>query len=129
MGKFMREYKALLERHGVEVFLLRKYVDDILAATGCLQLGSRWTGRSIEVSEEDRKMDEENSRTKEAVTMECLRSMADTVIPWLKFTSEVSEGEEKPVPCLDSQLWVGPPAAGEKWFTTERDDLDSPGDQ
>ena len=91
------------------MYLLRKYVDDILSITNLLELGSRWKTDRIVREDKDVQEDLEQGRSKEAVTMEVLRSIADTVIPWLEFTAEFSEGRDRPVPCLDSQLWVGEP--------------------
>ena len=129
MEKFLGEYRRLLEEHGVEVLLLRKYVDDILSITSKLEVGSRWTGNSISRRQEDIEEDTAQGRSPETVTMEVLRAMADTVIPWLQFTAEVSEGIEKPVPCLDSQLWVGTPEPQEAWMVSARGDGDVPGTQ
>ena len=130
MWRFLKKYRSLLEDNKVEVFLLRKYVDDILIATGCLPLGSRLTGSAITAKEEDMMEDEEGGVSKEQVTMNCLREMANSVIPWLEFTSEVSEGEQRPVPCLDSQLWVGRPEEQEPWFACQEGaNMVSPGTQ
>ena len=37
--------------------------------------------------------------------MEVLRGIADSIMSFLKFTAVVSEGEERPVPCLETQFW------------------------
>ena len=102
MAHFLAEYKKVLEDNGIRVYLLRKYVDDILSVTNKLELGSRWRATGIIRNPEDIEEDIEQGISKEDVTMEVLRAMADTVVPWLEFTSEVSEGREKPVLCLDS---------------------------
>ena len=74
--------------------------------------------------------DKEKHASKDQVTMDCLREMANDIIRWLEFTSEVSEGEKLPVPCLDSQLWMGVPAEPEKWFQCQgRQDMEASGDQ
>ena len=50
-------------------------------------------------------MNEEAGRSKQEVTMEVRRQIADTVFKCLRFTAEVAGGPEKPIPCLDTQLW------------------------
>ena len=64
--------------------------------------------------------------SKEKVTIGVLRKMANTVLPWLNFTSKVSEGPGKAVPCLDSQLRLGPPGEQTEWFQAEdRQDMET----
>ena len=55
--------------------------------------------------------------------MEVLRAAADSMIPWLKFTAEVSVGKGNIVPCLDAQLWIGEPEAQQQWFNSNRKDI------
>ena len=56
--------------------------------------------------------------SRERVTMKVLREMADTVLPWLNFTSEVSEGPGKGV-CEQTE-----------WFQVgDRSDMETPGRQ
>ena len=129
MGIFLRKYREVLEQQSVEVHMIRKYVDDILSVVTNLEPGSRWSEGRITRHQEDIEEDMEAGRSRESTTMEVMRSVADSIIPWLDFTAEVSEGPEKTVPCLDSQLWMGSPEPGEKWYGGDRKDMETPGDQ
>ena len=99
--------------------LLKKYVEDVLIITNNLPLGSRWKGGRITCEDDDIMMDEEAGRSKQEVTMEVLRQMADTVFKCLRFTAEVAGGPEKPLPCLDTQLWMGKPGRQTPWYQGE----------
>ena len=67
------------------------------------------------------------SKTQEAVTTDILRQLANGILPYLEFTSEFSGGENKPVTCLDSQLWYGRMRNQEPWFQKEKDGKVPPG--
>ena len=62
--------------------------------------------------------------------MDFLREVARSLYEFLQFTGEVSKVEEKPVACLDTQVWYGEPSTkGEKWFKGgETKDMDASGD-
>ena len=65
MCMFIRDFRSLLERNGMEVFHLRKYIDGILSATSGLELERRWNRNRITDNEEDKLEDMEQDRSKE----------------------------------------------------------------
>ena len=83
------------------------FVDNVLVVVTNLRLGSRYVDGKIIHSEQVEDQDKQEERTAEQVTMEILKLIANEIVPFLKFTTEVSGGPANPVPCLDSQLWFG----------------------
>ena len=65
--------------------------------------------------------------TQEVITTEVLKQIANKVLPFLEFTSELSEGEGKPVTCLDSMLWFGKLRDQKPWFRKEKEGELPPG--
>ena len=48
----------------------------------------------------------------EKITMDCIRGMADSILPWIKFTSDLPEDHKSGmVPCLDIQVWISHPGS------------------
>ena len=111
----------------IVVWLLKKYVDDVLVITTNLEVGTRYKDGQLTRHETDIQDDLKANRTKEEITMEVLRTVANTVLPYLEFTSEVSRGEENPVACLDSQLWFGKTKKQTPWFSHNREGEKVPG--
>ena len=91
------------------VKLLKKYVDDVLIICVNLRLGSRYNKDQDNIvwSEEYEQEDIREGVSRSKNTIRVLREVADSVMGFLQFTAEVSEGREQPVPCLDTQLWYG----------------------
>ena len=83
-----------------------KYVNDVLSIVINLPLGSRFNKdtKKITKSEEDVLEDRSQGKTKEQVTMDVLRHAANSIQPFLEFTSEHASGEDQTVPCLDTQF-------------------------
>ena len=108
MDSWIAKYRERLEALGVKVWLLKKYVDDVLIVTTNLQMGARVIGDQVIVTEQSKTEDESNCRSVEEVTMNVLKGEANKIINFLEFTAEVSKGRDAPVACLDTQLWYGP---------------------
>ena len=119
MDTWLQGFENTIKENNIEIFLLRKYVDDVLLICENLPLGSRWMEGKITHSAEAEQEDLGQNRTVEQVTMTVMKDVADSQIAFLKFTGEHSEGETKKVPVLDSKLWYGKPEAKEKWFQME----------
>ena len=100
----------------VTVKLLKKYVDNLLTTVRNLPVGSRYNGNKITASSESIKEDMEAGLTQEEITMIVLKEIANIVTPFSEFTAEVSMGSQKPVPCLDSQLWYDETQEQTPWF-------------
>ena len=48
----------------------------------------------------------QSGMTREQVTLEILREIANSIHKFLEFTGECSQGGN-PMPCLDTQIWIG----------------------
>ena len=119
MDWWMKEYARILTGAKMEILLLKKYVDDVCVVARNLDRGARWdnTNKQVTYKCTDIVADLDAKKSKEAVTMEVLRSAASSVAKFLEFTSEVSEGPESPLPVLDTQLWVDVPTQEqEAWY-------------
>lgn len=128
MAIFLDTLEELMTNAGMEVLVLRKYVDDILGVTRKLELGSRYNkvDNLITVTQEAREEDEAMGRSQEEVTLECLKAMANCVFDFLEFTGECSVGEAA-IPCLDMEVLVGRPTCDGPWWSNQREE--TPGDQ
>ena len=117
MDDWMERYKSILEKHGVKVHLIKKYVDNVLVLVDNLKPGTRLENNALVWKRSWEKEDARNGVTAQENTMNILRSLANTIHSFLEFTSEVSTSPSSPIPCLDSQLWIGEPGNEEPWFT------------
>ena len=57
----------------------------------------------------------ESKMSRDELTLDILKQIADSLIPFLKFTGECSK-EGTPIACLDTQLWMGFPN-GDEWYS------------
>ena len=95
-----------------------------------LRLGTRWNGTNLEHTREAEKEDAEAGRDPEGVSLQVFIDAANSVIPYLTFTGEVSRGRSNKIPCLDTEVWYGRPDRQERWFEgTERNGEKIPGTQ
>ena len=113
MEVWIREFKRILVAAGVEVHLLSKYVDDVLIILGGLAKGSRWSQGKVIQTEETTNEDAEKDI--QEVTLQVLKTAANSVTPYLKFTGEVAQGE-RAIAVLDTTVWYGDKRSKEKWF-------------
>ena len=114
MDQWLLKFLAILDQAGVEVYMAAKYVDDVNVVMSMLGLGSRWDGSEVVWSQEQEETDRTQSRTREEVTMEVTRDIADSIIPWLKFTMDLPQYHDNGmVPILDLQVWVQHPSQEE----------------
>ena len=113
----LQMFGSTLRDNGVQVHLLKKYVDDVLLVSSLLRLGSRWNNGRIEHSEEWEKEDADAGLSQEKVTLQVFIDVANSQIKFLKFTGEVSEGSDNKIPVLDSEVWWGTPEEEKVWFS------------
>ena len=104
MDDCCEKFLKLLKEKNVKVYLLKKYVDDILSRVKNLPLGSRWMDGQICVDEEARMKDLEAKKSPESVTMSVLGEIVSSINGDLKFTTKVTEGPEDPLPYLDAKI-------------------------
>ena len=74
----------LLEAQGIQVYLLTKYVDDVLGILGTVQLGTRWEAGGMTHSEAYLEEDIKEGRSRQEVTLEVVREMANTLTLYLR---------------------------------------------
>ena len=95
---------------GVKVLGAMKYVDDINLVLSMIALGTRWEAGTLVYRKENEEEDRTLGRTVETVTVEAMKSAADSVLPWLGFTCDIpSNHVNQMVPVLDLQVWVRHP--------------------
>ena len=115
MDNWASSFLNRVSEAGTRVHLFAKYVDNVNLVLGGLSLGTRWSRNSLVHTAEAEEMDRKSGKTVESVTMDCMRAAADSVVPWLTFTSDSSEHHEsKTVPILDLQVWIRHPAPEEE---------------
>ena len=126
MEVWIRTFKAILIAAGVKVYLLSKYVDDVLMILGSLRKGTRWEGGAIRHSLEMKKQDEDQGRSRSEVTFKVLKDAANSIMPFLKFTGEWLEGE-RGIAVLDTWIWFGPKSCDGEWFSDNKKETKIPG--
>ena len=100
--------RALMDA-GVKILGAMKYVDDINLVLSMVALGTRWVEGALVHTEKWEEEDMSMGATIQSVTMRAMRTAADSVIPWLQFTSdEPTQHAGGMVPILDIQAWVRP---------------------
>ena len=110
---FTRFLGAILAA-GIEVHGAMKYVDDVNLILAMVDLGTRWVSGSLVHEESWRLEDESSGRTRCDVTMEAVRTAADSIVPWLDFTVDhPGLHDNGMVPILDMQVWVRHPDPGD----------------
>ena len=119
MDDWAVKFRDKVETLGIKIYLLKKYVDDVLIISSLLKLGSRWNGTQIVCFEEDRLQDEAEGRSRSEVTMEVLRAVTSSIHSFFNFTAEASGGADHPLPCLDTQLWYGATGGATQWYPGE----------
>ena len=115
MEDWIRNFRKKISEAGMTVHLLTKYVDDVLPITNTLEFGARWEDDKITYHLKDILEDLEKGISKQEVTFNLLKAVANTITPYLKFTGEVSL-EGNPIPVLDTQIWYGVNQGGRPWF-------------
>ena len=104
MDQWMEKFRERLESLEIKLWLLKKYVDDVLVVVTNLPLGSRYRDGKILQSKESEKEDIQRDRSKSDVTMSVLKEVANEILPFLKYTGEVSV-DGMPIPVLDTVIW------------------------
>ena len=116
MDDWMKKFKQKLEENGIEVWIMTKYVDDVLVCCRNVPLGSYWSGNEIRRTKSVYRKHVDSGMDRSTLTMDILRQIANTITPCLKFTGEASVAG-KPIPLLDTEVWVGYPNGS--WYSKE----------
>ena len=118
MDFWIEELEKLMKENNMVVHLLTKYVDDVVVVCDKLELGSRFKGGRIVIEAEDVANDVREGRTMEDVTFKVQNEMANSILSFLEFTGEYAM-EGRPIPCLDTEVWVGEPTNDGPWYEME----------
>ena len=79
--------------------------------------------------DEREKSDKEMGVSPEQKSLKVFINAANSIIDYLEFTGEVSEGRTKKIPCLDTEMWYGRADSSERWYhQEEKPDEKIPGD-
>ena len=116
MDNWLEAFKRKLEENNVKIYLLRKYVDDVMIVTRNFELGSYWNGTKVKWNRWIKERHKKSGISRSKLTLDIYKQMANSIHSFLKFTGEVSDSSE-PIPCLDTQCWVGKASEKiQKWY-------------
>ena len=119
MQIWIKKFREKLERAGLEVLILRKYVDDVLIVCQMTKSGHTLSKEGIlERTFETFSRDKRERVKPEERTLGILQEIANGILPFLNFTGEASI-EGNPIPVLDSQVWVGELVREGTFFNTD----------
>ena len=100
MDRWMQIFKSKCNDLGIILLLCKKYIDVVLTVADNLPIGTSYTEEGLTHKEENNNEDLSNGRSEALNIMEVLKKVANSIMPILEFTAEVSEGQDSPVPCL-----------------------------
>ena len=111
MQEWGMHYTSILKSAGMEVTLLKIYVDDVRQATTTMRKGMRFSEGELTWSEEAEQEDsakQQEGESDEARMVRVLTPAANSINPDLRFTSELEEDfEDNKLPTLDFKIWLG----------------------
>ena len=81
MEAWIKRLESLLTAARIQVHLLCKYVDDVLAIVGSKPLGSRWVKGEIKHIKEWEAQDRAGGRSSSDVTYQSLKDCANSITP------------------------------------------------
>ena len=101
-----RQFISKLEQIDIRLKLHERYVDDTNLSAKQTELGARYDGTNIVVTEETRIQDE--GVMKDERTMKFLQSVANSIHPSIRMTIDYpTKYEEGKVPMLNVKMWIG----------------------
>ena len=112
MDRWAREFLVTLGRAGMDVHMLRKYVDDVNLLLSLVEKGYRWNSDterlewSQEADNEDRA---QGAKTDRERTFRVVQEIASSIVPGIAFTIDLPEFHPSGrVPMLDVEVWIEP---------------------
>ena len=107
MDKWMEMFKEKMAQNNCQMFLCKKYVDDVNLVLETLKAGTKWNGDSLEWRKEWEKADLEDGEDDDTRTMREIRKLSNSLLPFIKFKEDVpANHESKKIPVLDFQVWA-----------------------
>lgn len=100
-----------LEKNGITIYLLAKYVDDVNLANSCIPRGHSWQEIDGELrltwTREREELDEQIGVSDSQRTMDLMKDIGDTLVHGLKLTADLPEYHPNgKCLMLDIQIWV-----------------------
>ena len=103
-----RKYKTLALQNRVNIFLYKRYVDDVNQAVGSLAPGTRWSEAEKKMIVVESEVANDEGVAADKRTLEQLIKMGNTVCQMIQLTGECpSNSESKKMPVLDLACWIG----------------------
>ena len=106
MEIWLGEFRRKLEQAGVKVWLLRKFLDNVIFVCSMMRgdriLEDGVIARTPETLEDHIR----NGNSKEQNTLKVLEKVAPSILPFLDFTGEAAVGNQG-IPVLDTKMWYG----------------------
>ena len=113
MSWWSRKFIALAQQataHIMETFIIETgiYVDDMNVIFHPLPPGSRWCEEERKMIIMQDKIEEDNVKSKDKLTMNEMRRMANTICPIIQMEEDFpSRNNDNKLPILDLKVWVG----------------------
>ena len=101
-----RQWKIMMQVNRITLKEYFRYMDDGRALLAPLRPGWRWEGGELQFTLRWEKEDLELKKTGTEITREALGRSMQEVLPSLKFTTEVGEGEDEWLATLDTMMRV-----------------------
>ena len=107
MDHWLLLFASKLDKAGVVLRALLKYVDDVNVVCSVIRRGTRWRGEQL-VWNREWEVEDTGRGTSDGVrTLELIREAADTILPWLQFTLDHPDLHPSvKVPMLDVRVWI-----------------------
>ena len=103
-----------IEYAKLDLYLLAKYVDDVLTALEKFQIGTRWNPQLKTLIWTPESHQEDLNKDMQSITMREFSKIADSVTKCLNFTWDTpNQHTGGRMPVLDTQMWIGDGAR--KW--------------
>ena len=80
----MKKFREKLEEQGIVIYLITKYVDDVLVVAKNVPLGSYWNGDHLAYSEEIKDKHLHSRMDRSTLTLDILRQVANSVSTFLE---------------------------------------------
>ena len=91
-----------------KLYLLQKYVDDVMTALEEMKRGTRWDSRNKVMIWTPEAAEQDAGKDPEQVTMEAVTNMASSILACLQFTwDSPAQNKTGMMPLLDTMIWVG----------------------
>ena len=121
MDKWMEMFKEKMSQNNIQIFLGKKYVDDVNLVLETLKAGTKWNRDSLEWRKEWEDKDFADEEDDDTRTMKEIRKLSNSLLPFIKFKEDVpANHESRKIPVLDFQVWAEEEETGQESGTKTR---------